>query len=178
MPRCDEEQTYLGSACAAGVSACSRRPTKCGNGAPRPGGRGVYHHPSSWRRARIRSGPGTSPSSRARSRTSTSSLYVIGRPLQPLRRGLDGRPFHGECAPGKVHAWLAATCLKQGIAPQSTHDPCRPRRAHAEQARRAALLGPEHQRGQSFAARAKSNDGIRSSESQFRTNVKYRPDVS
>ena len=41
---------------------------------------------------------------------------------------------------------LAATCLKQGIAPQATHDPCRPRRAHAEQARRAALLGPEHQR--------------------------------
>ena len=24
---------------------------------------------------------------------------------------------------------LAATCLKQGIAPQATHDPCRPRRA-------------------------------------------------
>ena len=46
---------------------------------------------------------------------------------------------------------IAATCLKQGLAPAPTHDSCGPRRAHAEQARRAALLGSGHRR-QSFAA--------------------------
>ena len=87
-------------------------------------------------------------------------LYYLAlcdpRPLQPLRRGLDGRPPR-ECAPGGTPD--CGDLPETGHRPAATHDPCRPRRAHAEQARRAALLGPEHQR-QSFAAAREQRQSV------------------
>ena len=70
------------------------------------------------------------------------------RPLQPLRGGLDGRAPR-ECAPGGAPD--CGNLPEAGHRPAPTHDSRGPRRAHAEQARRAALLGPGYQR-QSFAA--------------------------
>ena len=85
-----EEQTYLCSPVARYRG--SRRPTKCASGAPRPSIR-CTRNPSSWRRARIRSGPGTSPSSLAGPDPVSLLLALCDpRPLQPLRRGLDGHP--------------------------------------------------------------------------------------
>ena len=74
MPRCSRRRPT--SARRARSIACSPRPTKCASAAPRRAIRPMPP-PSSWRRARIRSGPGTSPSSRARSPYLYYSLYVI-----------------------------------------------------------------------------------------------------
>ena len=46
---------------------------------------------------------------------------------------------------------IEQTCAKQGIQPQQHHDSRRPRRAHAQQARRAVVLRPRH-RGEPLTA--------------------------
>ena len=128
------EQTYLCS--RARCIACSRRPTKCASGAPRPGIR-CTRNPSSWRRARIRSGPGTSPSSRA---DPVSLLLALcdPRPLQPLRRGWMVA-LHEDAH--LAERLIEQTLCQAGHRSAPTHDSCGPRGPHAEQTRRAALLG-------------------------------------
>ena len=94
--------------------------------------------------------------------------YSLGpRPLQPLRRGLDGRAAR-ECAPGRAPA--GGDLREAGHHAAPTHHSCGPRCAHAQHTRRAALLGPGYHR-QSFAAPRERPF----SEAQFRT-VKYRPE--
>ena len=70
------------------------------------------------------------------------------RPLQPLRRGLDGRAPR-ECAPGRAPA--GGDLREAGHHAAPTHHSRGPRCAHAQHTRRAALLGPGYHR-QSFAA--------------------------
>ena len=67
-----------------------------------------------WPPRRTRSGPGTSPSSRARQ---VDLLLPVRDPrhLQPLRRGLDGR--RRARAPALAERLIEETCAKQGIAP-------------------------------------------------------------
>ena len=61
------------------------------------------------------------------------------RPLQPLRRGLDGRAAR-ECAPGRAPA--GGDLREAGHHAAPTHHSRGPRCAHAQHTRRAALLGP------------------------------------
>ena len=69
------------------------------------------------------------------------------RPLQPLRRGLDGGG-QGERSLGRA---LDRADLREAAHPAAAaHDSRRPRRAHAQQARRAVVLRPRH-RGQPLA---------------------------
>ena len=116
MPR--REQTYLCSV------SCSPRPTKCASGAHRPGIRPMPP-PRKYHQAQ---GPG-----------SVSLLLALchPRPLQPLRRGLDGRAAR-ECALGRAPA--GGNLREAGHHAAPTHHSRGPRCAHAQHTRRAALL--------------------------------------
>ena len=119
------DQSPAGSPChvarGAAVPLCPAHDVsraRGGQGSPRaarpgPGIRRIPP-PSSWRRARIRSGRGTSPNSRARSRTSTTrstsssdlfSRYAVG--------WMVARHENAHLA----ERLIAATCRKQSIAP-------------------------------------------------------------
>ena len=86
----------------------------------------------SWRRARIRSGRGTSPNSRAPIPYRYYSLYVI---LDLFSRYAVGWMVarHAECAPGGAPD--CGDLPEAGHRPAPTHHSCGPRRAHAKQAR-------------------------------------------
>ena len=91
------------------------------------------------------------------------------RPVQSLRRRLDGRgpreraarraPDRGDMSQARHRA-------------EAADDPCRPRRADAEHARRRAVRRPRH-RHQPLAPAREQRQSV--SEAQFRT-VKYRPE--
>ena len=164
MPRCSRSRPTWGR-CARCI-ACSRRPTKCGNGAPRPGTRCIPN-PSSWRRARIRSVLG-----HHQAQGPDPVLYYAlcdPRPLQPLRRGLDGRPPR-ECAPGGT-----PDCGDlPGRASPRSNSRSMPTAARPVRSKLVALLFSDLSINASHSRPRVSNDNP-FSESQFRT-LKYRPE--
>ena len=100
------------------------------------------------------------------------SLYVI---LDLFSRYVVGWMVRAQRRAPTWPSGLIEQTLREASACQraAAHDSRRPRRAHAQQARRAVVLRPRH-RGQPLAAAASSNDNPFSDGAPFRT-VKYRP---
>ena len=166
MPRCSRSRPTWGR-CARCI-ACSRRPTKCGNGAPRP------RHPVYTKPELVATGPNQIWSWDITKLKGPIpylyySLYVI---LDLFSRYVVGWMVARHENAHLAERLIAATCLKQGIAPQQLT-------IHADRgapmrSKLVALLFSDLSINASHSRPRVSNDNPFSA-SQFRT-LKYRPE--